>query len=410
MKAVRWFLCAMVGYHILHTILWFGRGGVESEIISVVKDVLWIVLVGVLFFTMRASERKLFWNEWKWPIVMFGGLILWSLGISLREGISVGSIAVGSKYDLYPLFVLLSALMVGVNLSIELGWRLVHRKTAWIILGIVVLWIVRQGAKVVFPELFTRLWYGPIGDYALGSAPPLRYRTGPWGMMRLQWIFAWPNNYWFFLVALTWVVSYLVVHHPKRRKYRLLGALFWFSLWATISRWALVGAWVAWALTVRYFFPRYKKQIVILGVLCVFLVLRISMHKTGSTAGHRTALIEWLQAFVQQPRGYGLGMAGPSVHYEGVYLPENQFMQIILDVWLPGLLLRCGVRWKVLQKTRLNVRGDWEKHWLIITLLFGIVWLMVEWLFLHVREDSMVNYLILWVFGILVGRLSLNHK
>lgn len=33
----------------------------------------------------------------------------------------------------------------------------------------------------------------------------------------------------------------------------------------------------------------------------------------------------------QYPLGLGLGVAGPSIHYHGLYLPENQYLQRIID-------------------------------------------------------------------------------
>ncbi|USN55399.1 MAG: hypothetical protein H6765_02085 [Candidatus Peribacteria bacterium] len=41
-------------------------------------------------------------------------LLLWSLGISWQQGVSLGDMLVGIKYDVYPLFLLLSGVVLGV--------------------------------------------------------------------------------------------------------------------------------------------------------------------------------------------------------------------------------------------------------------------------------------------------------
>ena len=59
-----------------------------------------------------------------------------------------------------------------------------------------------------------------------GSAPPLYYRTGPGGMMRLQGLFAGPNNYGFFLVGISALVVAYVSRRARDWKQLLLGVLF----------------------------------------------------------------------------------------------------------------------------------------------------------------------------------------
>jgi hypothetical protein len=261
-----------------------------------------------------------------------------------------------------------------------------------------------QVIKVLVPDFFYRFGYGPVGDYALWVSPPIWYRTWPWGMMRLQWIFAWPNNYGFFLVGISGIVSAYVLEKKIQRKSVLIALVYAGSLVWTLSRGAWIGAAIASALTVRYYFPAYKKHLLRWGILAGAAVLYISLLKSWSTSGHWVAFWEGIQAFLRQPWWYGLGMAGPSVHYEWVYLPENQYMQILLDLWLPWLVLRGGVFIAVIKKAVYSSVQHISAYnnRLVMLLFFGLCGLTVEGMFLHVWEDSMVNYLLLGVMWIML--------
>lgn len=392
------FFFFIMGYHVLHTFLWWGRGVREPEHISVAKDALWILLVGgLLLFSW--SQTKQFFQANKTLLLVVAWLLVWSFALSRSEQMSIGSIVVWAKYDLYPLIVLVSAIAL---------WSIlpkVTRKPLFfvnILLCLLAWWLLWQFGKIIFPDFFVRWGYGPIGDYVLWSAPPIWYRTWPGGMMRLQWVFSWPNNYGFFLAWIAALVTYLVLTVQGWKK-RFLAVLYSICLARTISRGAWIGAWVGSALLIWFHFPAYKKYVLWWWILMSLGVVALSFMKSGSTSGHRTALQEWLHALRQQPRGYGLGMAWPSVHYEWVYLPENQYMQIVLDLGIPWFLLWCSVWWIVMQQAWQTYRShDQKNNSLLILLFFGICWLFVEWMFLHVREDSMVNYLLLGFFGLVL--------
>lgn len=395
------FFVFIIGYQLVHTFFGYGLAIIDPAVFSVAKDVVWIALV-VYMMLHKRNELSNFRRQWKVPILLLFVVLLRSFGLSMMQGMSRWSIAVWAKYDLYPLVVLMSGVLVWTVFFSSLIPFVSERKIEMILWSILAWWLLRQGMKIILPDFFSWFGYGPIGDYVLGSAPPVRYRTGPGWMMRLQWLFSWPNNYGFFLVGVSGLVTLLFLKQPFDRRKMLFWILYWGSLLRTLSRGARIGAWVGIALSIWFLFPQYKKLLVGGVVLCILCIIGISTMKTWSTSGHWIALWEWIHAFLAQPWWYGLGMAWPSVHYEWVYLPENQYMQILLDIGLPWLLLRWGVVRIVLSRARALRKNDTYQHRLVVVSLFGICWLLIEWLFLHVREDSMVNYLILWTFGIVL--------
>jgi hypothetical protein len=189
----------------------------------------------------------------------------------------------------------------------------------------------------------------------------------------------------------------------------------------------------------------------------------LSIWKRGSTVLHFQAWFDGISALLANPWGYGLGSSGPSVHYEWVYLPENQYLQVGLDLGVWGLVGWIGV-WVVLLKwvwSRLrnwdlitnNSLSHWVKrsgievecdsteihpvvndntflrsnsgqassvwhilwsrdswYWILIPLLLWGAWLAVIGMFLHVLEDSMVNYRYLSLLWITIGSVLTCKK
>jgi len=403
---VKRFLLIIIAYHLLHTFILWWIGIWDPILLSTVKEVLRFGFV--LYALIRRRKQAVeFFVTWKRVVIGLIALIVWSVWLSMYHDVSAMTMVVWLKYDILPLLILVSAMFIG-TLLILVDDKKIYKELL-IMCGIVLAWwLLRQGAKITFPEAISALGYGPVGDYALESAPPLYYRTWPGGWMRLQWLFSWPNNFGFFLVAYFSVLIARIFGKNKEGNNqqtfkRAMWVLFAISIVWTLSRWVLVGVGVQLLLLVWLFKPQWKRwlgRIIGGGVGAVVL---LSVLKPASTLGHLTAWTDWLQAFVEQPLGYGLGSAWPAVHRNGVYLPENHYLQLLLDIWVPGLLLWmwviigvivCGWYRKVTETS--------DEVKLRMLLLIGLLWLLVEGLFLHVFEDSMVNYLFLVVVGVVV--------
>lgn len=406
------FLLVILAYHVLHTFFGYWIDLVAPTLLSWIKDLLRVLLVGGVCWWQRKAVCAFFRDRKR---IILAGVILiaWSLVLSREQGMSRWSMLIWFKYDIYPLVVLVSALVLWYVLQHnDPNKWFVLKKNSYLtnfLLIVLSIGLVWQWIKFWFPDFFMWFGYGPVGDYVLWNAPPIRYRTWPGGMMRLQWIFAGPNNYGFFLVGIAGLVTFALSKQPIQRKKILLWWLYMCSLWWTLSRGAWIGAGVTIALTIRWFFPAYKKLLVWWWIVGMIGVLWITLIKTWSTSGHWIALWEGIQAFLAQPWWYGLGMAWPSIHYTWVYLPENHYMQILLDLWIPWLLLWWGIFLTLLQKSWKKVTASPKNesiNRLVVLLFFGICGLVVEGLFLHVWEDSMVNYLLLGTFGIVVWMLS----
>ena len=74
-------------------------------------------------------------------------------------------------------------------------------KIQYLFVWILLIWFGRQVLKIFRPDLFMTIWYWDLNDFYYWTKPPIYYLTGYGWTMRWQWIFAWPNNYGYFLVA-----------------------------------------------------------------------------------------------------------------------------------------------------------------------------------------------------------------
>ncbi len=412
-RYITWFLLLIVAYHVLHTVVlrWIGVG--DPVLLSTVKEFLWFGFV-VYALVRRRKQARAFLVNRKRLVVGLIALIIWSIGLSVSHGVSSMTMIVGLKYDILPVLILVSGMFIGTlfpNLSEE---RV--RKDILMLCGIVIVGgLVRQLLKITFPDMISSLGYGPVGDYTLTSAPPLYYRTWPGGRMRLQWLFSWPNNYGYFLVAYFSVLIGILFKKNKwgtsiDRMKRLLVILFAGSIVRTLSRGVVVGVGVQLILLIRFFKPQWKRRIMRIVWVWVVAVVGLSVLKPASTLGHITARTDGRSAFAQQPLGHGLWSAWPAIHRDGIYLPENHYLQLLLDIWIPGLLLWIWViNWVIVCGWNSKVAQSSDAVKLRMLLLIGILGLLAEGLFLHVFEDSMVNYLFLLVVGGVVGMQKITE-
>jgi hypothetical protein len=159
---------------------------------------------------------------------------------------------------------------------------------------------------------------------------------------------------------------------------------------------------------------QHKKVARWLGILLILGIVWLSVLKWASTLGHIQAKFGSIKYVLQDPSGYGLGTSWPAVHHNGTILPENYFLQLILDIWTIWFILRALVI-RQLQ----NISGKIKRYFvdkqnliyqLRLALTIGWLAMLVMGLFLHVFEDSMVNYIFFILRGVMSGYLYAGLK
>ena len=380
--------------------------------------------------------------------------LVWGIGITYLTWGTRQQMLIGVKYDIRFFLLGLLAVVGWWRLSIIYTTStkksleqdslngspllLIEKYTAYIwrwLVGIIAVGFLWQIAKVQYPDLFMKFGYGPVGDYAYGEHPPIRYRTWPGGTMRRSGIFAGPNNYGYFLVAFFGfflvtakrAVELLKKRYTTKQRTILLWCmvvLYAAAVLLSFSRGALIGCLVQlgilWRQARKYVATymrtttvapamvkrrtrRWGRVITTMIVLVGSVVWRMSVLKWWSTMEHFQRSREGIELVVAQPRWYGLGSSGPAVHRGGKYLPENMYIQVLLDTgWIWFALWIVALGWRIVRGIRLaHLYKSWTMWWLRA----GLIGLSIEGVFLHVWEDSMVNMLFLGLMGVLIGVL-----
>lgn len=343
---------------------------------------------------------------------------------------------IGIKYGFFYLFIFLSASFVWFTSLKKLDIKHINWIQYFLIL-IVIFWFIWQILKIIKPELFMNIGYGKFDDFYFGANPPIYYLTGFEWTTRWQWIFAWPNNYGYFLVAFLplillwfkWKTNKIsdIIKNPFAHINILVILLWILAIVMTLSRAAILGMVLIFVLLSKDRIKRNKKISIIWLVALVIWIWALSYLKSSSTIWHIQAKMSYVNEIVSNPLGHGLWNSGPAVHHQWTMLPENYFMQIMLDIWTVGFLLWAAVIFQILiifKKLEFRVQNSEQekrnsKLWTMNSELVLLHWkrlylgrtiLLFVWLFLHVFEDSMVNYIFFICFGLISGYMTNLQK
>ena len=385
------------------------------------REWIWLLFLFIVFIFWY-KKFKLYWKYWGKMRIAFIILIVVSVLFSLLNDVSRSNMFIWIKYWFRWTFILISASFFGYVISEK--WQ----KSKLIqILPRVLVWIVWAGflwqwAKLLRPDFFYSLWYGGLDDNSYGENPPIYYLTWYEWTLRWQWFFSWPNNYWYFLVAFLPLVWRFFTNKIKKKEDTELSilALVVRMAWmvATLSRATLVWMVVVFVALYRSKLRSKKRWLLRWWIWLLAALAILSVLKRDSKVGHITSKLSTIPEVISEPLWHGLGSSGPAVHYEWKYLPENYYLQIMLDigtvwflVWvfmlMCLLLVQCKVIW--LSKWKLTSEEEYQLQ-VLYKLQIWFLALFIMWLFLHVFEDSMVNYLFFTIYGIVLWSLSTKLK
>lgn len=418
------FLILIAAYHIIVTVIWYGMIWWDAQTyISFLRDALWILFIWI---TAIAYSEKIweYMKKWKKVWIWFAVLLCFSVLVSYLQWTSLSNMMIWIKYGFWYLVIFLTASFVGFT-WIKNFWK---KELTWIqmfMMFVMLVGFLWQIMKIVLPDFFMNLWYGKLDDYSFGTNPPIYYLTWYEWTMRRQWIFAWPNNYGYFLVAFLplvllwrwngflWIKEF--IQNPRKNLNFLLVVLWLAAIWMTLSRSAILWTLLIFVLLWRNWIKNHKK--ISIGILIAIFagIVWLSFLKTESTLWHIKAKTAYIWEIISTPLWHGLGSSWPAIHHEWTMLPENYFMQIMLDVWTVWFILwtvcifMLLIIFKNIEKHFENWNLDENQQAIFLQWKRLYLWwvaLLVMWLFLHVFEDSMVNYIFFGLFGLISWYLS----
>lgn len=405
LKFFFYFLLFIGFYHILHTVIvfWIFDGEI-SLLFSIIKELIWFFFVLILvLFNFRLFVKFLYQNLFLTILLLL--LLFYSIFLSLLININLHNLIIGFKYSIYYFFIFFSSVFI---------WYIVYKKNIYLmkynklffyfIIFLLWLWIIFQFWKNILPNFYYFIWYWAIWDFIQWENPPIYYRTWAWWIQRMSWIFSWPNNLWYMLVLFFWFISYFLL---KKCKNRLLYIwIYLFNLIFTMSRWAIV--WVIFQIPflLRYFKEKLlfinKKFIIISVFIWMIWFLSLFFIKKDSTYEHFKRTFSNIDVFYEKPFWYWLWSSWPSAHYNNTDLiPENIHIQILIDIWFIWYIFWISIFLYIIHKSYIIfLKNKSEISNITFILSIWLFWLLFEWIFLHVFEDSMVNYLFFVIFWI----------
>lgn len=424
---VKLFVIFIFSYYILNTFFVYWIFDWQFQLIfSLLKEIIWFFFV-LLLIIFNFDKFKKYLIDYKYFIILLLFYIFWWILISLINQKWLYDIFIWIKYNIFFVIIFLSSTFVWTVLIDKVNKKDIIKFINFIFYSLIIsliIWIFWQLMKFWFKEEFIKyLWYGPVWDWKFWEKPPIYYRTWPDWLARFNWIFAWPNNYWFLLVLfLSFFVSksfeFMKQKQNKTKNsiksiaYSSLYILWWL---ATFSR----GFILAWIIQFWYFLPyklkKNKKIIWIWIFLLLFLISILSFVKFESTKLHISETLNAIIFAINNSMGLWFGSSWPAIHHRWEILPENMYLQVFIDSWAIWFIIWIWIIFFIF----LWIRKIWifsknketkklQKYLLLLSIWF--YWLLIEWLFLHVFEDSIINYIFFITYWILYWYLYDEYK
>ncbi len=409
------FLIFLIFYNIFSTYLHFGSWlNIKASTTAIIRDWLRFFFIFIIWINNFKFTIK-FLKQNKKTIFLLISLCLYSLFLSkIYYWKPFFEIAVWFKSIILAIFIFLSSIFLWTFIKQQ---KIFSKKTfnqfiKYLLRFILVFGIIIQLLKIFIPDLFLKLWYWPVGDRNPNFNPPIYYRTWPWWLTRLSGLFAWPNNFWYFLVLflpfLIWLISTKNNNLNSKTISKtdiFLVSLFILNWILTLWRWVILGRIIELWLIIIFFkkyrtllisiFKKNKKIILLISITLIIFLSFLFIKKIWSTNEHIAKRWEWINFIIQKPiLWYWLGTSWPAFHYWWKIIPENFYFQIWIDLWIIWLILYFLTRIKIFKKY------FWKTSQTKFIFIW-ILWLASVWAFLHILEDSMVNdlfFIISWIY------------
>ncbi|MFA5748443.1 MAG: hypothetical protein WC872_05040, partial [Candidatus Absconditabacterales bacterium] len=141
----------------------------------------------------------------------------------------------------------------------------------------------------------------------------------------------------------------------------------------TLSRTAFIGGIVGIAILNFGWIKKNKKISIGILVILILGLIGLSALKRTSTLGHIKEKFSSIIYVINKPSGYGLGTSGPAIHFNGTILPENYFIQLMLDIGTIGFLIWAWLIFEIMRinkKIMLNVKKNEENSDFNLVLIF----------------------------------------
>jgi len=435
MKNILWVLIFLLPLHAFVITVIKCKYWVDTNILRFWKELILIVLLVFVFFKTYAksnwSLKKIYKNNTLLGVTTL--FIFSSAAYIYLPFFEIKTASVlGFKYDVFFFLAMIIGLYCGLVWEIRYFLKLLFLSTFGILIVFLPWYIFGDISSLA--ENFG--YSSEVSTYTANSC--ISFAQNVEWQHRFQGTFWGPIRFSVFLTIVWslfagWILS--STRFDIRKKYLLAGVFYalilpaiFFSYSKTSMLGALFAVWVFSALTYKYIYNRKitAKFYIALWTLCTVPLALVALVKWELFL-HLWAMVHRLQSlstslemFFYNPFGYGLWIAWPasqlgsSIESAGswqiatssvlsihTFLPENWYVQILLEQWLIGfslfmaLMMIIGLRLLHLVKTQRNYLNIW------ITTAYFSLCLMA--LFTHSFEESATSYILFFLIGLVLA-------
>ena len=379
---------------------------------------LFLSLIYEYFFNKKNKEIKLKFDLIDYLIFAF---IWYGIGISLFNGLWFNSIFYWGRYD----FLWFIVFMIYKHWKVFLKEKLIDllklfMLSAWISLF---LWIMVK--FVMGEEILSFFWFTiEVAQFWFWWWIPIYQGVEASGIRRFQGILDSPLAMGYFLILFTWIFANL------NKRNLDFGVSFWILILSTLvfltySRaamlWLLVGVFILMLLSIRNLFTNHKKSLINFLVIWIIIISGLAytfqdklynvFFRDGSTSGHITRMVVWVNRFIEKPLGSGLATSWPAyrsiiegettLETDRYHIPESWFVQILVEWWFVYFSLFMAILFNIL----LNLYKRNNKY---IFVMF--IWILIMNFFLHVFEYTYITILLFLFLGLFYKRENLQKR
>lgn len=442
MKNVLWVFIFLLPLHAFLITVLKCKYGLDTNYLRFWKEIIVITLWLLVFFRAYAFHQ-------------------YSLKKMLHKntlfGLTLAFIACTALYMYFPFFELKPASVLGFRYDAFFFLTLLIGLYCWLIGEIryflKILFISTFGILIVFLPWYifgdisskaALFWYSSeVSTYVANQC--ISFSQNVDGHHRFQASFGWPIRMSVFFTIVGslfagWTLS--SQRFSKKQQYGLISTFggllamgIFFSYSKTSMLWAMFAIAIFVLLSYKYV---YRKKItqkfyaILWGVVSLPIVL-IALFKwelflhLGAVINRLENLSKAWEMFFYNPFGYGLGIAGPasqignSIESAGSwqiaaasvlrvhkFLPENWYVQILLEQWIVGfalfssLLILIGYRLVDLIKRKRDFLSVW-----VATAFFSLCFMA---LFTHAFEEAATSYILFFIVGLVLAESMTKEK
>lgn len=288
-------------------------------------------------------------------------------------------------------------------------------------------------------NFYSNLWYSTKESTYTAWKPISYAQNTPWvdwktWVNRFQWSFSWPITLSVFLTIFYIIYIWFILNSVKNIKRRLTFILIpwlfilssiYFSYSKTSILWALFWAILFGYLVVKITFKKKIGKKIILGstiwiiasIIFMIIIKRDLFLHLGAILNRFDNLTKSVEMFLYNPIWYGLWVAWPasqiwrslesawkdweiwlsSATTTHTFLPENWYVQILLEQWILWIALFLSVL--IIIWMKLYSIAKYKKDYLSISIFVAFVTLCFMANFTHAFEESATSYLLFMVIG-----------